>query len=186
MKRVGNIIRTSHRLLHEDGDGPVPLPSFRKRPRNAPRRAADHPGKRGFTMKRWVASVWVASGMLSLAGMLSRAEEPPRPIRALLVLGGCCHDYAHQKDVLTRGISQRARVEWTVAYDPDTAKGRKNPVYDNPDWARGFDVIVHDECTSQVVDGDSIETLLERHRDGLPAVATARRAGRRRPHPGCN
>ena len=24
---------------------------------------------------------------------------------ALLVIGGCCHDYANQKDILTKGIS---------------------------------------------------------------------------------
>src|SRR5688500_15692913 len=41
------------------------------------------------------------------------------PIKALLVIGGCCHDYAKQKDILTKGISARANVEWTVAYDPD-------------------------------------------------------------------
>jgi type 1 glutamine amidotransferase len=114
--------------------------------------------------------VSVASGMLLLARVSSRAEEPPRPIRALLVLGGCCHDYAHQKDVLTRGISRRALVEWTIAYDPSTAIARKNPVYNNPDWAKGFDVVVHDECTSQVVARDSIETILKPHKDGLPAV----------------
>ena len=33
----------------------------------------------------------------------ARAAEPP--IRALLVIGGCCHDYLHQKDVLVKGIS---------------------------------------------------------------------------------
>ena len=121
-------------------------------------------------MKRWIALLLVFSGMLARPWALTQAEEPPKPIRALLVLGGCCHDYAHQKDVLTRGISQRAYVEWTIAYDPDTTNGHKNPVYNNPDWAKGFDVVVHDECSSQVDDMSSIETILEPHKAGLPAV----------------
>src|SRR5947209_5147572 len=63
----------------------------------------------------------------------------PGPIHALLVIGGCCHDYARQKDILTKGIAQRAPVVWTVAYDPDKGTKHLNPVYDNPSWARDFD-----------------------------------------------
>ncbi len=98
------------------------------------------------------------------------AKDPDWPIRALLVLGGCCHDYAKQKDILTRGISARANVTWTIAYDPNTTTTHKNPVYDSPDWAQGFDVIVHDECSSDVKDMDTINRILKPHRDGLPAV----------------
>src|SRR3954451_15238828 len=65
-----------------------------------------------------------------------KKDDSPRPIRALLVIGGGCHDYAKQKGLLTRGISARADVVWTVAYDPDRGTGHKNPVYDNPDWAK--------------------------------------------------
>jgi type 1 glutamine amidotransferase len=101
---------------------------------------------------------------------LTRAADDPRPIRALLVIGGCCHDYARQKDILTKGISARANVQWTVAYDPDTSTSHKNPVYDSPDWAKGFDVVVHDECSSDVRDLDVINRILEPHRQGLPAV----------------
>jgi len=66
-----------------------------------------------------------------------------KPLKALLVIGGCCHDYAKQKDILTKGISARANVEWTVAYDPDTSTKHVNPVYAKADWARGFDVVLH-------------------------------------------
>lgn len=92
------------------------------------------------------------------------------PIRALLVIGGCCHDYAKQKDLLTLGISQRAPVKWTVAYDPDTSTKHLNPVYESPEWARGFDVVVHDECSADVKDLGVIERILKPHREGLPSV----------------
>jgi len=86
------------------------------------------------------------------------------------VLGGCCHDYEKQKDILTKGISERANVSWTIAYDPDKGTKHKNPVYDNPEWYKGFDVVVHDECESDVKDTGVIERILKPHKEGLPAV----------------
>lgn len=104
------------------------------------------------------------------APVVSRAADD-KPIKALFICGGCCHDYLHQKDIITKGISERAKVEWTIAYDKDTGTKHLNPVYENKDWAKGFDVIVHDECSADVKDLDVINnTILAPHRDGLPAV----------------
>ncbi|MFP6671259.1 MAG: hypothetical protein VB857_07580, partial [Pirellulaceae bacterium] len=61
-------------------------------------------------MWRWLVGVVVVFS--GFAGVLAEAEE--KPIRALLITGGCCHDYARQKLILTRGISARANVQWTV------------------------------------------------------------------------
>jgi type 1 glutamine amidotransferase len=99
----------------------------------------------------------------------ARAEDD-KPIRALLVLGGCCHDYAKQKDVITKGISARANVQWTISYDKDPGTKHLNPVYEKADWATGYDVIVHDECCSDVKDLEVIGRILKPHREGLPAV----------------
>ena len=99
-----------------------------------------------------------------------RAEDEPKPIRALLVLGGCCHDYAKQKDILTKGISARANVQWGVAYDPDKGTKHLNPVYETDDWAKNYDVIVHDECSADVKDLKMVERVLKPHKDGLPGV----------------
>src|ERR1700757_853480 len=95
------------------------------------------------------ATLVVAGLSASLLGLVpqeaSRAADKATPIRALLVIGGCCHDYAKQKEILTKGISARAPVEWTVSYDPDKGTKHLNPIYGKPDWAKGFDVVVHDE-----------------------------------------
>jgi type 1 glutamine amidotransferase len=103
-------------------------------------------------------------------GSPARAQDKPKPIRGLLVIGGCCHDYDKQKDILTKGISARAHVEWVISYDPDKGTKHLNPVYGKPDWAKNFDVIVHDECCTDVVDLDLIDRILEPHRQGLPGV----------------
>lgn len=99
------------------------------------------------------------------------AEEPTvKPIRALLVLGGCCHDYETQKELLSRGIAERAHVEVTIAHDPDKTTEHLNPVYELPGWAQGYDVVIHDECSSRITDAGLIDRILEPHRKGLPAV----------------
>ncbi len=105
-----------------------------------------------------------------LAGPRVVPDEPARPIRALLVAGGCCHDYEKQKDILTRGLARRANIQWTIAYDTNSSTSHKNPIYDQADWSRDFDVVVHDECSSDVNDMNVIESILQPHKNGLPAV----------------
>jgi type 1 glutamine amidotransferase len=96
--------------------------------------------------------------------------EDAKPIRALLIAGGCCHDYLQQKDLIAKGISARANVQWKIAYDADKGTSHLNPIFDSADWAKGFDVIVHDECSAGIKDLDAINRVLKPHRDGLPAV----------------
>jgi type 1 glutamine amidotransferase len=117
--------------------------------------------------------------LMALVGLLpagrsgaedKKPEEKVKPIRALLVIGGCCHDYKNQKDILAKGIMDRAHVEVVIAYDTDTGTKHLNPVYEKPDWAKDYDVVIHDECCSDVKDLDVINRILEPHRAGLPAV----------------
>jgi type 1 glutamine amidotransferase len=98
------------------------------------------------------------------------AADGVKPLKALLVIGGCCHDYEAQKEILAKGISARAHIEVTVAYDPDTTTKHLNPVYEKPDWAAGYDVVIHDECSSGVTDKAVIDRILAPHRAGLPGV----------------
>jgi len=128
-------------------------------------------------MNRWIgmAAVGVLAALtFRLADSVDAQTSPKLPrgkaLRALLVIGGCCHDYKLQKDLLTQGISERANVEWTVAYDPDTGTKHLNPIYEQADWAKGFDVVVHNECSADVTDPAAIERILKPHRDGLPSV----------------
>lgn len=107
---------------------------------------------------------------LALLAAASPLRADDAPVRALLVVGGCCHDYLKQKELITRGVSARANVSWVIAFDPDKGTKHLNPVYEKADWAKGFDVIVHDECTSDVKDAEAVARVLKPHRDGLPAV----------------
>jgi type 1 glutamine amidotransferase len=44
------------------------------------------------------------------------------------------------------------------------------PVYASPDWARGFDIVIHNECLADVTDPGYIRTITDAHRGGLPAM----------------
>ena len=105
------------------------------------------------------ASVFVPSAIAE--------DKQEKPIKALLVCGGGYHDYGKQKDIISKGIAARANVEFTIANGPDKVM---NPLYENADWAKGFDVIIHDECTADVKDLAVIERILKPHKDGLPAI----------------
>jgi type 1 glutamine amidotransferase len=124
-----------------------------------------------FRKKTWsLATIITLTLTIGLVPGNTTGADDDKPIRALLVIGGCCHEYDKQKQLITEGISARANVQWVIAYDPDTGTKHLNPIYDNEDWAKGFDVIVHDECCSDVKDQKIIERILKPHRDGLPAV----------------
>jgi putative heme-binding domain-containing protein len=97
-------------------------------------------------------------------------KSPSRPINALLVTGGCCHDYDRQKLILTRGISARANVRWTVVQQGGKTTNTKIPLYNDPDWAKGFDIVVHNECFAHVKDKEFVDRILKPHREGTPAI----------------
>lgn len=110
---------------------------------------------------------------LSLAVVLattSAIAAPPKPLKVLIVTGGCCHDYPVQREILKKGLEQRAYVDVETVYQGGTATDSKIPLYENANWSEGFDVVIHDECFSNVKDADWIETILKPHREGLPGV----------------
>src|SRR5436309_12120612 len=109
----------------------------------------------------------VVIAVFSQAHFAMAQQSGVKPIKALLVIGGCCHDYKEQQEILKKGIAERAQVEVTIAYDPDTTTMHLNPVYEKSDWAAGYDVIIHDECSSGVKDMAVIDRILAPHRQGL-------------------
>lgn len=118
----------------------------------------------------------VFATVVAIASFTVVAAQPPapvapaKPIKALLVIGGCCHDYKAQKDILAKGLAARANVDITIAFDPNSTTKHLNPIYETPDWSKGYDVVIHDECSADVNDKQVVERILAPHREGLPAV----------------
>lgn len=106
--------------------------------------------------------------MLSINSL--QAAEPPKPIRALLITGGCCHDYAAQKDILKNGIEARAFVVVDQIHTNDTTTKPPLAILGNPDYAKGYDVVIHDECAAAISDPALIAAVLAPHKKGIAGV----------------
>ena len=94
---------------------------------------------------------------------------PPRPLKALLIAGGCCHDYKAQHEILFKGIQERANVRVDVVWTNDRSTNPPLPIYDDPNWAAGYDIIIHDECAASNTDLKIMESILKVHKT-IPAV----------------
>lgn len=105
-----------------------------------------------------------------LTTSLASADEPPKPLKILLVCGGCCHDYTNQKNIIQTGLEDRAHVEVTVVQQGGTATNSKIELYEKEDWAKGYDLVIHDECFADVKDKAWVDNILKPHREGLPGV----------------
>jgi type 1 glutamine amidotransferase len=106
---------------------------------------------------------------LSLLASTTHAQQP-KPLRVLLITGGCCHDYAAQKDILKAGIEKRLNAEVTQVHTDDKSTKPPLPIYGNPDYAKGFDLVIHDECAADITDQTYVANIVNAHRNGLPAV----------------
>lgn len=98
------------------------------------------------------------------------AAAPAAPVRALLITGGCCHNYQLQANALVEGMKKFGDVTWTVINEGGTSTRGQIKLYDNPDWAKPYDVIVHNECFADTIDPDYIRKITAGHRAGKPAV----------------
>ncbi len=110
-------------------------------------------------------------------GLHTFAAEAPKPLKILLITGGCCHDYAKQKDVLKAGLEARANVIVEHVHSADsTTKPPIEQIYGrpgekpNPDYAKGYDLVIHDECASNQNSPEIIAAVLQPHVDGIPGV----------------
>ena len=119
-----------------------------------------------------IVPTFFAIAALAVVGFMSNAADAPavKPLRVLLVCGGCCHDYAKQQELLKAGIESRVNAVVEVAYNPDTTTKAKFPIYESKEWATGFDVVIHDECSADVTEPGYVNNILNAHRNGTPAV----------------
>lgn len=116
------------------------------------------------------AFLCLAGATFMATGQDAAKPAAVKPLRALLVIGGCCHDYAKQKDLLKAGLEERANLTVDISYSPDKSTKATFPCYEKENWAEGYDVIIHDECSADITDPAVIKRILDPHRKGTPGV----------------
>ncbi len=115
----------------------------------------------------------VASLLVFLIGLtyVSFSQEKQSPIQALLITGGGWHDYEAQEELLTQGISERLgdKIEWTVIHEGDGEPDYHVSVFQEENWAKDYDVVVHNTGFGRVTDPDYVAQFVKHHM-GTPAV----------------
>ncbi|MGC6424129.1 MAG: ThuA domain-containing protein [Lentimonas sp.] len=121
--------------------------------------------------KRLIA---VVASLILLSGAIDAKPKPsPKPdIKALLITGGCCHDYNTQREIIPATVDTHTnlRVQWTIVHQRTSAGDILLDFYKNPNWADGYDVVVHNECFAHINDDAYIAQILAPHQEGVPAV----------------
>ena len=106
-----------------------------------------------------------------------KKKQPPKkelysgePIKALIITGGCCHNYLFQTYALGSGVGALANVDFDVVNMGGKGTEAEIEFYNNPDWAKQFDVIIHNECFAKTTNQEYIKKITEAHRSGIPAI----------------
>jgi type 1 glutamine amidotransferase len=108
-----------------------------------------------------IAVVWTSIATLNAAD----------PIQVLVVTGGCCHDYDYQTKALQLAAKEQGvDVNWTIVFEGGKGTRAMIDLYNKTDWAKGFDVVVHNECFADTDDPDYIRKITQPHREGVNAV----------------
>jgi type 1 glutamine amidotransferase len=93
------------------------------------------------------------------------------PIEALLVTGGCCHDYDFQAKAMQLAAKKRnVPIRWTIVNEGGTGNEAEIGLYEKPDWSAGFDVVIHNECFAKTTNPEYIRKITQAHEAGTNAV----------------
>lgn len=108
--------------------------------------------------------------VFSLAVPAARADDA-KPLNVLLVTGGCCHDYPFQTMKLQHAARERKiDINWTIVNQGGFGTDAQIEFYKNPNWSKGFDVVIHNECFAKTTDADYIRSITKPHFEGVNAV----------------
>jgi uncharacterized protein len=105
-------------------------------------------------------------------GMGDRFAGQPR-IRALMVAGGCCHDYPTQGGQLMKMLQTELPIDWDFKYIGGTAGPFIPKLYEDPNWYKGYDIVVHNECftpADSLVSEQYLQNAAAATRARIPAI----------------
>jgi len=114
---------------------------------------------------------FIVAAIFSLLAVGSTLAATTKPLKVLLVTGGCCHDYVRQKDILKAGLEERANLVVDHMHTPDTSTRPPFASLKDANYAQGYDLVIHDECAAGIDDPELVRNVLQPHLDGIPAVA---------------
>ena len=95
--------------------------------------------------------LWATAGMAE-----EEKKDAENPLKCLLITGGCCHNYEFQSRALTLASEAETDIDWTVVNKGGKGTHAEIDLYEDPDWAEDYDVVVHNECFANTRNPDYI------------------------------
>lgn len=119
-------------------------------------------------MKPGVLTAFAAATLISFS---SAASADDAPLKILVITSGCCHDYPFQTESMQKALKARnVAADWTVIAEGGKSTKAEIAFYDDPNWAKGFDVVIHNECFANTDNPDYIKKITAAHKAGVNAV----------------
>lgn len=109
------------------------------------------------TMVSLFLAASVSFGWVRLAD--AQDAEKGKPTKILYITGGGYHDYKNQVKILSEGIGERTKIEWTVYSNGKDFSGLKE------NWADAYDVIIHNNCWAGYKDDAKIDAFVKQQKD---------------------
>ena len=131
------------------------------------------PARMESSMKsQCLAALAVFALLLPTAGAQAETEDKStNVINILLITSGCCHDYDYQTKSMQLAFEKAGvAANWTVVNEGGTGTSAQIDFYKDSDWAKGFDVCIHNECFAKTKEVDYIRSITSPHKAGLNAV----------------
>ncbi|MDA0347339.1 MAG: ThuA domain-containing protein [Verrucomicrobia bacterium] len=122
------------------------------------------------TSTLFVSAISLITVLVLAAAPLQAQKKEVKPLKVLLITGGCCHAYATQQHILKKGIEARAHAIVDQVHTDDSTNTPPLAIYGNPNYAKGYDVVIHDECAAGMNDVATLKNILAPHQNGIPGV----------------
>lgn len=115
--------------------------------------------------------ILLASFLSSLLMFNAASVSAAGPMKVLLVTGGCCHDYEFQTARLLEAFAKHnVEVDWKIVNEGGSGTDAEIDLYQQQDWAKGYDVVIHNECFASTKSEDYIRKITSVHKQGTNAV----------------
>lgn len=112
----------------------------------------------------------IITAFLTVFSFTNESRAELKSLKILVVNGGCCHDYDKQGPILKEILEEKLNAEVTVASSPSKKTDARFEIYEKEDWAKGYDLVVHNECSANVTDKAYVKRILDAHISGVPAI----------------
>jgi type 1 glutamine amidotransferase len=119
---------------------------------------------------KWILPITACIFIIALFTYSTTPLRSAKPLKILLVTGGCCHNYDFQTEVIKTALPASLKVEWTVLNEGGTGTTAQLDFYNNKNWAKGYDLVVHNECFADTQDSAYIKKITNAHQKGVNAV----------------